>query len=212
MRIKTITVGPFEMNCYVVAEDAFPECLIIDPGDEPERIIKVIEDHGLEPTRIVNTHNHIDHIRHVSKIQDHFNIPFYLCEDDLPLLESIKSQGLLFGLPSSEPPKVSGFLKEGDSFKLHKEQFQVFFTPGHSPGSICIYVPGHVFVGDVLFKDSIGRTDLLGGSYEVLMNSIRTKLLTLPDDTIVYPGHGPVTTIGREKQFNPFINPTQSPF
>jgi len=212
MRIKTITVGPFEMNCYVVAEDASSECLIIDPGDEPERIIKVIEDNGLKPTRIINTHNHIDHIRHVRKIQEYFHIPFYLCEDDLPLLESIKSQGLMFGLPASDPPDVNGFLKEGDSFTLQKELFQVYHTPGHSPGSICIYVPGHVFVGDVLFKDSIGRTDLLGGSYEVLMTSIRSKLLTLSDDTIVYPGHGPVTTIGREKQFNPFINPTQSPF
>lgn len=212
MRIKTITVGPFEMNCYVVAAENAAECLIIDPGDEPERIIRLIEENDLRPTRIINTHNHIDHIRHVKKVQDYFHIPFYLCEDDLPLLESIKSQGLMFGLSASEPPDVSGFLKEGDSFDLQTKKFQIFHTPGHSPGSICIYVPGHVFVGDVLFRDSIGRTDLPGGSYEVLMNSIRNKLLTLPDETIVYPGHGPVTTIGREKQYNPFINPTQSPF
>jgi len=206
MRIKEITVGPFQMNSYLIAEDGYQECLIIDPGDEPERIISAIESHNLKPTRIVNTHNHIDHARRVSDIQKHFDIPFYICEDDLPLLESINDQGMIFGLEASGTPQITDFLKDGDCFKLINEEFQILHTPGHSPGSISIYVKGHVFVGDVLFKDSIGRTDLYGGNYDTLIQSIREKLLTLPDETIVYSGHGPTTTIGREKKYNPFIN------
>lgn len=212
MRIIQIIVGPFEMNSYIIAEQDHPECIIIDPGDEPEKIIQSIESQHLTPVRIINTHNHIDHLRHVSKVQNYFNLPFYICAEDLPLYQSIKQQGLFFGLVSSDPPQIAGFLKDGDSFKLNAEFFYIYHTPGHSPGSICIYTKGHVFVGDVLFKDSIGRTDLLGGNYELLMKSIRDKLLTLPDDTIIYPGHGPTSTIGREKQFNPFINPNFSPF
>ena len=150
--------------------------------------------------------------RHASVVQKHYKIPFQICEADLPLLESIKDQGVIFGLDASEVPEVSSFLKDGDRFKLVNEEFLILLTPGHSPGSISIYTKGHVFVGDVLFKDSIGRTDLYGGNYEVLMNSIREKLMTLPDDTIVYSGHGPTTTIDREKQYNPFINPIQSPY
>lgn len=212
MRVFDIIVGPFEMNSYLIAEDDHPECIIIDPGDEPEEIIKAIDKNKLKPVKIINTHNHIDHARHASVVQKHYKIPFQICEADLPLLESIKDQGVIFGLDASEVPEVSSFLKDGDRFKLVNEEFLILLTPGHSPGSISIYTKGHVFVGDVLFKDSIGRTDLYGGNYEVLMNSIREKLMTLPDDTIVYSGHGPTTTIDREKQYNPFINPIQSPY
>jgi len=211
MRIFKLVVGPFEMNTYLVAEDDHDECIIFDPGDEPDKIIDAVKKNKLKPVKIINTHNHIDHARHVSVIKKHFNIPFEICEDDVPLLESIKDQGIIFGLDSSEVPEVSSFLKHGDRFKLVDEEFLILQTPGHSPGSISIYTRGHVFVGDVLFKDSIGRTDLYGGNYELLMKSIREKLLTLPDDTVVYSGHGPETTIGREKKYNPFINPTHSP-
>lgn len=212
MRVFDIVVGPFEMNSYLVAEDDHPECIIIDPGDEPEELIKAIKKNKLKPVRIINTHNHIDHARHASVIQKHFDVPFQICEADLPLLESIKDQGVIFGLDASEVPKVSSFLKDGDQFKLVNAEFLILHTPGHSPGSISIYTKGHVFVGDVLFKDSIGRTDLYGGNYDVLMNSIREKLMTLPEKTIVYSGHGPTTTIGQEKESNPFINPTRSPY
>jgi hydroxyacylglutathione hydrolase len=212
MRIFNLVVGPFEMNCYIVAEDHHSECIIIDPGDEPEKIIETIDRNKFKPVKIINTHNHIDHARHVSIIQKHYNIPFQICEDDVPLLESIKDQGIIFGLDSSEVPEVSSFLKDGDRFKLVEKELSILHTPGHSPGSISIYTKGHVFVGDVLFRDSIGRTDLYGGNYEILMKSIREKLLTLPDDTIVYSGHGPETTIGREKEYNPFINPAHSPY
>lgn len=206
MKIQQIPVGPFEMNCYIVTEDNHPNCLIIDPGDEPERLIHYIDEHQLKPARIINTHNHIDHTRRVSDIQNYYKIPFHIGEDDLPLLESLKDQGLLFGLDASPLPAVSGFLKDGDTFKLVEKTFTALHTPGHSPGSICLYTPGHVFVGDVLFRDSIGRTDLYGGNYQALLKSIREKLLTLPEETIVYSGHGPTTTIGREKKHNPFLS------
>lgn len=212
MRIFEIVVGPFEMNCYFIAEDNHPDCIIIDPGDDPDLIIKTITQNKLKPVKIINTHNHIDHARHASIIQKHYDIPFQICEADLPLLESIKDQGVIFGLDASEVPEVNSFLKDGDRFKLVDEEFEILHTPGHSPGSISIYTKGHVFVGDVLFKDSIGRTDLYGGNYEILMKSIHEKLMTLPDETIVYSGHGPKTTIGREKKYNPFINPTRSPY
>ena len=212
MRVITISVGPFEMNCYVVAEDNHPECIIIDPGDEPCKIIKTIDQAKLKPVKIINTHNHIDHARRVSDIQKHFDIPFFICEDDQPLLESLQEQGLLFGFDASAIPEIKDYLKDGDTFKLVEKTFRILHTPGHSPGSISIYTEGHIFVGDVLFKDSIGRTDLYGGDYNILIKSIREKLLVLPDDTIVYSGHGPATTIGREKKYNPFLNPTHSPF
>ena len=212
MRIFEVVVGPFEMNSYIIAEDNHPECIIIDPGDEPDKIIKTIDQNKLKPAKIINTHNHIDHARRVSIIQQHYDIPFLICEADLPLLESIKDQGVIFGLDASEVPEVSSFLKDGDRFKLVEEDFLILHTPGHSPGSISIYTEGHVFVGDVLFRDSIGRTDLYGGNYEILMKSIREKLMILPDNTKVYSGHGPTTTIGREREYNPFINPTKSPY
>jgi len=208
MRIHQIPVGPFEMNAYIVAEENSPKCLLIDPGDEPDKLIEFIENHHLQPQLIVNTHNHIDHARRVSEIQKHYTLPFYIHEDDLPLLESIKNQGLLFGLDTSALPEVTGYLKHDETLKLVRENFLILHTPGHSPGSICLYTPGHVFVGDVLFKDSIGRTDLYGGNFKILLKSINEKLFTLPDETIVYSGHGPTTTIGREKKHNPFLNPS----
>ena len=206
MRIHTITVGPFEMNCYLVVDEQAATCLLIDPGDEPQRIIRFIEENNYLPQRIINTHAHIDHARRVGDIQKYFDIPYYLGEGDLPLLKSLADQAKLFGLNTSDTPEISAFLKDGESFSLGNIRFSLFHTPGHSPGSFCLYTPGHVFVGDVLFRDSIGRTDLYGGSLETLLHSIRSKLFTLPDETIVYPGHGPTTTIGYEKQNNPFLN------
>ncbi len=205
MRVFEISVGPFEMNCYILAEEKYPDCAIVDPGDDPDRIIDFVNRHNLKPRRIINTHNHIDHARRASDVQKHFDIPFYIHEDDLPLLERITDQGLLFGLDSSPVPEVEGFLADNEEFVLVEESIKILHTPGHSPGSISIYVKGHVIVGDVLFRDSIGRTDLYGGNFEILLKSIREKLFVLPDDTVVHSGHGPSTTIGREKKENPFL-------
>ena len=206
MHIHTIPVGPFQMNCYILADGQTDNCLIIDPGDEPERLITFIEENGYRPQRIINTHAHIDHARRVADIQKHFDIPYYLGQEDLPLLNTLTDQGRMFGLDTSEPPQITGFLKDGERFPLGSLSLSLLHTPGHSPGSFCVYTPGHVFVGDVLFRDSIGRTDLYAGNLETLLRSIREKLFILPDDTVVYPGHGPTTTIGYEKQNNPFLN------
>ena len=205
MRIFKIPVGPFEVNCYVIVNEQNGECLLIDPGDEPSKIIELIENNQWKPLKIINTHNHIDHVRHLFQVKNHFDIPFYIHEDDLPLLESLKEQALFFGLDCSPIPEVDGFLSDGDVFEMDNQTVKILHTPGHSPGSISIYLQGDVFVGDVLFKGSIGRTDLYGGNYQRLMNSIRDKLLTLPDETIVHSGHGPETTIGNEKRQNPFL-------
>ncbi len=211
MQVEQIPVGAFEMNCYIAAPDKAKNCLIIDPGDEPERIISYIEDRQLTPDRILLTHCHIDHARRAAEIQKYFNIPLYAGEADVPLLESLNEQAALFGMERTELPEINDFFDDGEEFTAGGFNFKVFHTPGHSPGSFCVHIEDRVFVGDVLFFDSIGRTDLYGGSYPMLMQSIKEKLLVLPDETIVYPGHGPATTIGREKQNNPFLNPAHMP-
>ncbi len=211
MQVEQIPVGAFEMNCYIIASKQGENCLIIDPGDEPERIISFVEKNNLVPERILLTHCHIDHARRASEVQKHFKIPLFAGEADVPLLESLNEQAALFGMERTELPEIDGFLDDGETFNAGGFVCTVFHTPGHSPGSFCVHIGGSVFVGDVLFFDSIGRTDLYGGSYPVLMQSIKEKLLVLPDETVVYPGHGPATTIGREKQSNPFLNPAQMP-
>ncbi|APF17474.1 beta-lactamase domain protein [Caldithrix abyssi DSM 13497] len=205
MRIIKIPVGPFEVNCYIVVDEESNRCFLIDPGDEPEKIIKAIEEHHLTPTRVINTHNHIDHARHLYEIKQQFKIPFYIHEADLPLLEALKEQALFFGLNCSSVPEVDGFLEDGEEFEFGNQSVKILHTPGHSPGSVSVYLDGHVFVGDVLFKGSIGRTDLYGGNYNVLLESIKNKLLTLPEATVVHAGHGEDTTIGDEKRNNPFL-------
>ncbi len=205
MNILKFPVGPFEVNCYLIVDDQTRQCLLIDPGDAPQKLIEYIESHQLKPIKIMNTHTHIDHVCHLSQIQKHFQIPFFIHEDDLPLLEAMKEQAALFGLNCSSIPEVEGFFKDGDTIPFNEQNIYIMHTPGHSPGSLCFYVPNHVFVGDVLFRESIGRTDLYGGNFQLLLESIKNKLFTLPDETIVHPGHGPDTTIGHEKAHNPFL-------
>ena len=180
MRIYTVTVGPFAMNCYIVGGKNNQKCFIIDPGDEPHTIISTIEEHNLEPVKIICTHPHIDHAGKAGDIQRHFNIPFLMGEEDTPLLDSLTKQGEYFGINVSSQPEISGFLKDGDTIELSGQKFEILHTPGHSPGSICLYTSGHVFVGDVLFQQSIGRTDLFGGNYTQLLKSIKEKLPDMP--------------------------------
>lgn len=206
MQVRTITVGLFEMNCYALYTDDKKECILIDPGDEPKKIISELESEGLKPNKIFLTHCHIDHARGSAEVQKHFDIPLYLGEEDIPLLESLNDQARMFGMEQADPPNITAFFNENNSFEIGGKEIKVFHTPGHSPGSFCILAENHLFAGDVLFFDSIGRTDLYGGSYPQLMSSIQTKLMNLPDDTFVYPGHGPGTTIGRERNQNPFLN------
>jgi hydroxyacylglutathione hydrolase len=205
MTIQTFTVGPFQMNVYIICNQESRECILIDPSDELDKIYTYMEQNNLKPLAIVNTHAHIDHIRFTKNIQDKFNLPFYLAKEELPLLENLKQQGVMFGIDTAAPPKVTHNLDEYDSLTIGPFSFKVIHAPGHSPGSMCFLFENDIIAGDVLFYDSIGRTDLYMGSYELLINSIKTKLLTLDDEIRVYPGHGSQTTIGREKHLNPFL-------
>jgi glyoxylase-like metal-dependent hydrolase (beta-lactamase superfamily II) len=206
MRITTITVGPFAMNCYLVGDEVTRQAIIIDPGAESKRLIEKITSDHWQLLYIVNTHCHIDHTAEAGVIQKHFKIPFYIHKQELPLLDSLIEQGELFGITVKEIPVVSSFLQDGDKLQVGQLNGTVLYTPGHSPGGISLLFGNHVFVGDCLFQDSIGRTDLYGGNYEQLIESITNKLLSLNDNTKVYSGHGPATTIGRERKYNPFLN------
>jgi len=203
--IEKLVVGPLQTNCFIVADEDDLEGIIIDPGGDAGRILKRVEELKLRIKYVVNTHGHFDHIMANGSVVKATGAPLAIHPEDAPMLKS-GGGALFFGwLVSSPPPDV--FLNEGDVITLGKVSLKVLHTPGHSPGSISLVEEeeGCIFSGDVLFHMGIGRTDLPGGSYQTLMESIRNKLLTLPDDTVVYPGHGPVTTIGQEKQHNPFL-------
>ena len=205
MIIKNIVVGPLEVNCYILGCEDTKEAAIIDPGDNADEIISNIEKEGLKPKFIINTHAHFDHIGGVKVIQDHFKIDFILHEGDLFLVENASEQATAFGLKPISKPVVNKNVTNGEKVNLGNKSITVIHTPGHSPGGVCYYSDNNVFVGDTLFAGSIGRTDLPGGSYDTLINSIKENLFPLGDSTIVYPGHGPSTTIGNEKEHNPFL-------
>ena len=205
MIIKNIVVGPLEVNCYILGCEDTKEAAIIDPGDNADEIISNIEKEGLNPKFIINTHAHFDHIGGVKVIQDHFKIDFILHEGDLFLVENASEQATAFGLKPISKPEVNKNVTNGEKVILGNKFITVIHTPGHSPGGVCYYSGNNVFVGDTLFAGSIGRTDLPGGSYDTLINSIKENLFPLGDSTIVYPGHGPSTTIGNEKEHNPFL-------
>ncbi len=205
MNVETITVGPLAVNCYIISDPVSNEAILIDPGSESKRIINLIEVRNLKLNSIINTHCHIDHIAEVKTVQDHFKTQFLIHKNELSLLEMLNDSDGLFGINVSGIPEVSDFLKPDQKIMIGKYTGTILFTPGHSPGGISLSISNHVFVGDCLFKDSIGRTDLHGGNYDELITSIKTKLFSLPEDTLVYPGHGPLTTIQYEKNNNPFL-------
>jgi hydroxyacylglutathione hydrolase len=204
------TFNPFQENTYLIINDK-KECWVVDPGmydaSEITRLTGYIEQHQLQPQGIINTHTHIDHIFGVQFLTDTYNIPFGIHEKDLSVLNGAAETAALFGLDLKQNIKPSFYIKEGEPLMLGDEEIDVLLAPGHSPGSVVFYYPagGWAIGGDVLFSGSVGRTDLPGGSMEVLLNSIRTQLFTLPEKTIIYPGHGPATTIGAEIRTNPFL-------
>jgi len=203
-KVHTLVVGRLQTNCYILQSDS--TALVVDPGDEPERILRFLTDIAVKPSRIIATHTHFDHVLGVDSIRDKFQIPFLIHHDDLSMLESMQSrvrQIMDFSVPP--PPKVDQFLRDGESIAFGEDRVKVIHTPGHSPGSISLVGPGFVLTGDALFNQSIGRTDLPGGDLDTLVRSITERLFTLDDDTIVYPGHGPETSIGDEKLANPFV-------
>jgi len=202
--IKVLTVGNLAENCIIVIDELTKECAIVDPGAEGEKILKTVE--GLNPVAIINTHGHIDHTGQVGYIKNRLNIPFYMNKKDEFLLNDELFTGLSFILNAVECPPPDFDLKEGDEIKIGNILLNVIETPGHTPGSVCFFDEKNKILisGDILFRDSIGRTDLPGGNSKQMELSLQ-KLMNLPEDTVVYPGHGEKTTIGREKKYNPFI-------
>lgn len=194
MILRMLVVGPYMSNCYIVGSEATKEGLIIDPGAEPDSILKVVNGLGLKIKLIVATHGHIDHVSAVNRVKEATGVPFAMHEAEI-------IKGGVF----EKSPQVDRPLKHGDIIEIGDVRFEVRHTPGHSPGGIILVGEGIVFSGDTLFQFSIGRTDFPGGSHSQLMTGIFEQLLVLPDETPVYPGHGPDTTIGMERKVNPFV-------
>lgn len=205
MEIAALAVSMFETNCYLVYDDKSAEGVIIDPGDEADRISAEIKRMGFTPGMILLTHGHGDHIGGVEDLKKEYEIPIYAGKGAEMLIEaSNKNFSAMFGVDVSCPPP-DHILDDGDSISFGSETLAVISTPGHSPEGICFNAGNILFCGDTLFQNSIGRTDLPGGNHKQLIDSIKKKLLVLPDETTCYPGHGPATTIGQERVYNPFL-------
>jgi glyoxylase-like metal-dependent hydrolase (beta-lactamase superfamily II) len=212
MRVFSAAAPPFMKNGFVVACDESPDAVIIDPGDEVEALLELIDARGLTVSSILLTHAHVDHITGVGRAKAVLGASVWLHHDDLPLYEGAVDQGRLFGLRVDTPPPVDHFYDpSGGSIRFGSCVVDVRHTPGHCPGGVCLAVgrdgtpDRELFVGDTLFAGSIGRTDLPGGDSDTLLRSIRTVLFTFPDGTVVHAGHGPDTTIGDERRSNPFL-------
>lgn len=205
MIVARLVVGPLSVNCYLLGCESTKEAVVIDPGDNPEEIMKIIENKGLSLRHILATHGHFDHVGAVRRLQVLTSAPFSIHKEDLGLLESLQEQAEFFGCTGVERPSVDRFIDEGDTVQIGKGILSVLHTPGHSRGGVCYLMDGMVFVGDTLFAGSVGRTDFPGCSQQVLLESIRDKLLPLGNEMKVYPGHGPSTTLGIEARTNPFL-------
>lgn len=239
MIFETFPVGLLQCNCAILGDEATHEAIVIDPGDEVERILAVLKQHDLKLRKIFNTHTHIDHVGANAELRDHTGAEVCLHKADLPLLENLKRQAAMIGIPEPPTSKVDAYLETGDVIRCGSILCQVMHTPGHTPGSLTFEteftgigekrgtrpvnsrgdfgqesgssprgtenVKQVLFTGDTLFSSSIGRTDLWGGSFETIMESLARILRKYDDSTLVYPGHGPATTIGRERRSNPFL-------
>lgn len=205
--VRGIVVGVFQENCWVIGNRRTGEGICIDPGDQPEEVLALARDLGVRIKLIANSHAHIDHVLGVRGVHSSTGAKFYLHDQDLDLLrDGFRMSAMRFGLdPSQPPPDPDAFVEDGDVLEVDGLRLQVIGTPGHTPGSVSYYTAGLLFSGDTLFRGSIGRTDLPGGSFEQEMASIWEKLLVLPEETVVLPGHMDETQIGFEKKHNPFV-------
>jgi hydroxyacylglutathione hydrolase len=206
MVLIRLIVGPLQVNCFILADEKTKEAVVIDPGDDAQDILKVIQDKGLRVRYIVNTHAHFDHVGANKAIKDATGAELLLHESDAPVLVTVSSQSRSFGMSPVSSPTPDRLLKHGDTIIAGEVSLKVLHTPGHTPGGISLLEEGMVFTGDALFAGSIGRTDFPGGDLVTLIRSIKTNLMTLPDDTKVFSGHGPASTIGDERRENPFLN------
>jgi glyoxylase-like metal-dependent hydrolase (beta-lactamase superfamily II) len=208
MLLRTIVVTDFMTNCFIIGDEHTRRCFIIDPGGEADRILNEAVSSGMEVAALIMTHAHVDHIGAVGEIKARTGAPVMLHRLELPLFQSASRMGRLFGIHMQQPPDPDSLLAEGDEVSLGNSLvLKVIETPGHSPGGISLYAADSklCFAGDTLFAGSIGRTDLPGGDYRTLLSSIKDRLLPLGDDVKVLPGHGPATTLGAERRYNPFL-------
>jgi hydroxyacylglutathione hydrolase len=206
--IEHFAVGPLQCNCVVIGDERTRQAIVVDPGDEVERIFDILKRHELSVSAIVATHAHIDHVGALASLKQLTGAPAMIHEADVPLYEGLAEQAAWLGVPAPDTTVLDRYLKENQRLEIGGSGLEVVHTPGHSPGSVSFMIDHAtpiVLSGDTLFAGSIGRTDLWGGSFDEIMRSIRAKLLRLPDVTIVIPGHGPRTTIGTERASNPFL-------
>lgn len=204
MIIKSLEVGPIMANCFILGCEETKEAVVIDPGDEAPRILSALNDLELKVTGILNTHGHFDHVGANKKMKSATGAPLMIHADDVHMLSRLSASAAAWGLSAEDSPEPDRILKEGDTVSFGNIVLNVLHTPGHTPGGISFATDLRVFVGDTLFSGSIGRTDFPGGDFDTLINSIQNKLFKLDNETTVYTGHGPETTIGHEKHYNPF--------
>lgn len=204
---EILRVGPLGCNCSIFGDEGTREGLVVDPGDNISGILAILEKHNLTLKAIFVTHAHIDHIGGAEKLKSATGAPVYLNGNDQGLYDQLELQAAWLGMPTPPRTEVDNDVKDGDTLRLGETNFHVIHTPGHTQGSSCLWIPAEnkLVAGDTLFRDSIGRTDLPGGSTRMIYSSLKTKLMTLPDEAVVIPGHGEQTTLGREKEFNPFL-------
>ncbi len=205
MILEILPSGPLDVNCYIVGCEKTKKAAVIDPGGNVEQILGLLEKHDLTVEMIINTHGHFDHIGGNKGLVEATGAPLLIHRHDSSLLKQARETAAIFGMSANPSPEPSRELVGREELQVGDLSLRVYHTPGHSRGGICLYVDGHLFSGDTLFAGSIGRTDLPEGDYTQLIYSIKEQLLGLPDDTRVYPGHGPASTIGYEKRNNPFL-------
>jgi len=202
IEIKSMTLGMVATNCYLIINKENKEALLVDPADNALRISNVIEENGCTLKAILLTHGHFDHIMGLNSLKQALNAEAVICKDDLVISDNVNEFTRLFGLPDSIPPVYEKYIKDNDIINVGELKIKVIHTPGHTEGGVCYLIEDKLFSGDTLFRESVGRTDLFGGSFEKLSDSIKNKLFKLDDNIIVYPGHGDLTTIGHEKKYN----------
>jgi glyoxylase-like metal-dependent hydrolase (beta-lactamase superfamily II) len=204
---EMLRVGPLSCNCSIFGDEQSREGLVVDPGDNISGILAILEKHQLKVKAIFVTHAHIDHIGGAAKLKAATGAPVYMNASDQGLYDHLELQAAWLGMPTPERTSIDVDAREGGELKIGSSDFQIIHTPGHTQGSSCLWNPSEnkLVAGDVLFRDSIGRTDLPGGSSRMMMSSLKTKIMEMPEQAMVIPGHGAITTIGREKQFNPFL-------
>ena len=207
LKIIQIPVGPLAMNATLVMDKESKETIFFDPGDEIERILEISKSENMNIVRLIATHCHVDHIAGANVAMEKLELPLEICQLGKEMLGNVGPIAAAFGYATSEI-KEGGYLDEGDIVKIGNTKFNILHCPGHSPDSLCFYTEEILIGGDVIFKGSLGRTDLPGGNTDQLMNSITKKIYLLPDETTIYPGHGPETILGVEKEQNPYLNGT----